>query len=104
MILILQVTSFACASALDMPSVTSLRTVPQNAWKLLEVLKGIEKAFLTYREQPNKKGKVNPIDSNKHKMVSFHEPIPKKPHKDVKQCSLCKKHGGMHVTHNMSDC
>ena len=37
-------------------------------------------------------------------MVSFHEPIPKKPCKDAKNCSLCKKHGGVHVTHNISDC
>jgi hypothetical protein len=78
--------------------------VPPCVRDLLNDLEKIKKAFPTERDQPGKKEKANPGDSNKHKMVSFHEPIPKKPHKDVKQCSLCKKHGGMHVTHNMSDC
>jgi hypothetical protein len=56
------------------------------------------------QEQSGRKGKANPGDSNKWKMVPFHEPILKKPHKDVKHCSLCKNHGGVHATHNMSDC
>ena len=37
-------------------------------------------------------------------MVSFIDPIPKKACQDVKHCILCKKHGGMHMTHNTSDC
>jgi hypothetical protein len=79
-------------------------TVPQCVRDLLDDIKKINKAFPTERVQPSKKGKANPSDSNKCKMVSFHEPIPKKPHKDAKHCSLCKKHGGAHTTHNMSDC
>jgi hypothetical protein len=37
-------------------------------------------------------------------MVLFHEPIPKKPPKDVKHCLLCKKQGDAHMPHNMQDC
>ena len=37
-------------------------------------------------------------------MVSIHKPILKNPCKDMKHCALCKKHGGLHTTHNMSDC
>jgi hypothetical protein len=79
-------------------------TVPQCVCDLFNDLENIKKAFPTEWEQPGKKGKANPSDSTKQKMVSFNEPIPKKPCKDAKHCSLCKKHGGMHLTHNMSDC
>ena len=37
-------------------------------------------------------------------MVSPSKPIPKKVCKVAKHCALCKKHGGAHATHNMSDC
>jgi hypothetical protein len=37
-------------------------------------------------------------------MVSFNKPILKKVHKVERHCVLCKKHGGTHVAHNMSDC
>ena len=79
---------------------------PQAVRELLDDLEKIEKAFLMEREQPGKKGKANPSDSDsgKCKMVSIHEPIPKKPCKDTKHCALCKKHGGMHATNNTSDC
>jgi hypothetical protein len=79
-------------------------TVQKSIQKLLDALKKIKKTFPMYREQPGKKGKANPSDSNKRKMVSFNEPIPKKSCQDVKHCILCKKHGGMHATHNTSDC
>jgi hypothetical protein len=54
-------------------------------------LEKIKKAFPMEQEQPGKKGEANPGNSNKQKMVSFHKPIPKKPCKDTKHCSLCKK-------------
>ena len=56
------------------------------------------------RDQSTKKGKVNPSESNKRKMVSPNEPIPKKVRKVAKHCALCKKHGGAHAMHNTSDC
>ncbi len=56
------------------------------------------------RESSAKKGKANSGDSNKRKMVSFNEPIPKNVRKVAKHCALCKKHGGTHATHNTSDC
>jgi hypothetical protein len=37
-------------------------------------------------------------------MILIHEPIPKKLCRDAKHCTLCKKHGGMHVMHNTLDC
>jgi hypothetical protein len=80
------------------------KTVPQCIRDLLEDLEKIEKAFPMEREQSVKKGKANPSDPNKRKMVSFNEPIPKKVCKVVKHCALCKKHGGTQAMHNTSDC
>ncbi len=37
-------------------------------------------------------------------MVSFSDQIHKKSRKEAKQCTLCKKHGGAHNTHNTGDC
>jgi hypothetical protein len=37
-------------------------------------------------------------------MVSIDKPIPKKPCTNAKHCTLCKKHGGAHATHNTLDC
>ena len=79
-------------------------TVPQCVRDFLDDLEKIKKDFLMEWEQPSKKDKANPGDSGGRKMVSIHEPIPKKPHKDAKHCALCKKHGGAHATHNTSDC
>ena len=58
----------------------------------------------TERDQSAKKGKANPSESNKRKMVLPNEPIPKKVHKVTKPCALCKMQGGAHATHNTSDC
>eukprot|EP00804_Cyclotella_cryptica_P027692 CCRYP_010292-RA/>CCRYP_010292-RA protein AED:0.22 eAED:0.57 QI:0/0/0/1/1/1/2/0/395 len=79
-------------------------TVPQCVRDLLNDLEKIKKAFPTERDQSAKKGKLNPSESNKRKMVSFNEPIPKKVRKMARHCALCKKHGGAHATHNTSDC
>jgi hypothetical protein len=79
-------------------------TVPQSVWKLLDALDKIKKAFPTDQEQPSKKGHTNPSNSNKWKMVSFNDPIPKKSCQDANHCILCKKHRSVHVTHNMSNC
>eukprot|EP00804_Cyclotella_cryptica_P012152 CCRYP_009841-RA/>CCRYP_009841-RA protein AED:0.19 eAED:0.61 QI:0/0/0/1/1/1/2/0/435 len=78
-------------------------TVPQCVRDLLDDLEKIEKAFPTERDQSAKKGKLNPSESNKRKMVSLNEPIPKKVRKMARHCALCKKHGA-HATHNTSDC
>ena len=78
-------------------------TVPQSVRKLLKALECIEKAFSTDKEK-DKKGKPNQRDSNKRKMVSFLEHIPKKKCPEVKHCVLGKKHGGAHSTHNTMDC
>jgi len=78
--------------------------VPQGVCGLLDDLKKIEKAFPTEWELPGKKGKSNPSDTGKRKMVSIHKPIPKKPCTNAKHCALCKKHGGVHATHNTLDC
>ena len=37
-------------------------------------------------------------------MVLIHKPIPKKPCKDAKHCTLSNKHGSAHSTHNTLDC
>jgi hypothetical protein len=79
-------------------------TVPQGVRDLLDNLEKIKKAFLMEREQPGKRRKANPSDSDKRKMVLIHEPIPKKPRRDAKHCAFCKRHGGVHARHNTSDC
>eukprot|EP00804_Cyclotella_cryptica_P003933 CCRYP_016103-RA/>CCRYP_016103-RA protein AED:0.41 eAED:0.41 QI:0/-1/0/1/-1/1/1/0/163 len=80
------------------------KTVPQCVRDLLDDLEKIEKAFPTERDQSSKKGKLNPSKSNKRKMVSFNEPIPKKVRKTARHYALCKKHGAHYATHNTSDC
>ena len=80
------------------------KTIPQCVHDLLDDLKKIKKAFPMEHNQSAKKGKTNPSKSNKRKMVSPNEPIPKKVCKVAKHCALCKKHGGAHATHNMSNC
>ena len=72
------------------------KTVPQCVRDLLDDLKKIEKAFPLECDQSTKKGKRMMVLSNK--------PIPKKVCKVAKHCALCKKHGGAHAMHNMSDC
>jgi len=64
------------------------KTVPQCIHDLLDDLKKIEKAFPTERDQSAKKGKANPSEPNKRKMVSPNEPIPKKVYKVAKHCAL----------------
>ena len=53
------------------------------------------------REGPKNAAKSN--DLSKKKMVSFSDRIPKRHHTE-NFCSLCKKHGGTHTTHNSPDC
>jgi hypothetical protein len=53
-------------------------TVPQCVRDLLDDLEKIKKAFPIEHDQSAKKGKANPSESNKRKMVSSNEPIPKK--------------------------
>eukprot|EP00804_Cyclotella_cryptica_P029600 CCRYP_017308-RA/>CCRYP_017308-RA protein AED:0.23 eAED:0.61 QI:0/0/0/0.75/1/1/4/0/372 len=77
------------------------KTVPQCVRDLLDDLKKIEKAFPTERDQSAKKGKLNPSKSNKKKMVSFNEPIPKR---FARWQGIVPYAWGPHATHNMSDC
>ncbi len=37
-------------------------------------------------------------------MGSFSDRIPKKTHKEAKQCAICKKHGDLQNTHKTGDC
>ena len=71
-------------------------TVPQSICDLLDDLKKIKKAFSMEQEQHVKKGKKNPVNSNKQEMVSLHEPVPKKSHKDAKHV-CCAKSMGVHT-------
>jgi hypothetical protein len=73
-------------------------TVPQGVHDLLDDLEKIKKAFPTEQEQPGKKGKVNPSDSGKCKMVSIHKPIPKMPRMTAKHCALFKMGACMCLT------
>ena len=64
-------------------------------WKLLKALEHIEEAFPTDKEK-YKKGKTNPGNSNKRKMVSFLELIPKKKH-PVTSTVFCARNMGVHT-------
>ena len=57
----------------------------------MEALKCTEKVFLTDCKQPSKKGKANPRDSNKCKMLSLIDPIPKKNHQDANHCDMWRR-------------
>jgi hypothetical protein len=78
-------------------------TVPQSVRELLEALQRIKRAFPTDKVGDGPKTTAKSSDSSKRKMVSFDERIPKKRRRE-KHCSLCKKHGGAHTTHNTPDC
>eukprot|EP00804_Cyclotella_cryptica_P004831 CCRYP_004920-RA/>CCRYP_004920-RA protein AED:0.84 eAED:1.00 QI:0/0/0/0.5/1/1/2/0/367 len=77
--------------------------VPQSVRELLEVLERIEKAYPTKKVGEGPKTVAKSNDSSRKKMVSFSDRIPKKSRTE-KYCSLCKKHGGAHTTHNTPDC
>ena len=78
--------------------------MPQSVPKLLEALERIEKAYPTEKECERPKASATGGGSSKKRMVSFSDRIPKKFHKETKQCALCKKHGGAQNTHNTGDC
>ena len=75
---------------------------PQIVKELLKALELIKRAFLTNKVQDGCTTTAKSSNSSKRKMVSFDERIPKK-HRREKHCSLCKKHGGAHTTHNTPD-
>ena len=77
--------------------------VPQSVRELLEVLECIKKAYPTEKVGEGPKNAAKSSDSSKKKMVSFSDRIPKRCSTE-KYCSLCKKHGGAHTTHNTPDC
>ena len=77
--------------------------VTQSVRELLEVLERVEKAYPTDKVGEVPRNSAKSSDSSKKKMVSFSERIPKR-RRTEKHCSLCKKHGGAHTTHNTPDC
>ncbi len=66
-------------------------------------LNKIEKAYPTEKVGEGPKAGAKSNDSSRKKMVAFSDRIPKK-RRTEKYCSLCKKHGGTHTTHNTPDC
>jgi hypothetical protein len=68
------------------------------------VLENIE-SNVELDEKPPSKDKAKGAD-NKRKMASIEARVPKKAKKGwtEKHCSLCKKHGGAHTTHNTKEC
>ena len=77
--------------------------VPQSIRELLEVLECIEKAYPTDKVGGGAKTNTKSTESSKRKMITFNDQIPKK-RRTEKHCSVCKKHGGAHTTHNTPDC
>jgi hypothetical protein len=80
------------------------QSTPVCTRDLLLVLEKIEKS-LNLDEKPPSKDKAKGADP-KRKMDSIDARIPKKAKKGWtdKHCSLCKKHGGAHTTHNTKEC
>ncbi len=77
--------------------------IPQSVRELLEVLECIKKACPIEKVGEGPKNAAKSSDSSTKKMISFSDWIPKRRHTE-KYCSLCKKHGGAHTTHNTPDC
>ena len=82
-------------------------STPLSARALLLVLKNIE-TNVKVDHKPPSNNKAKGADS-KQKMESIVSWIPKKAHKGLghwtkKHCSLCKKHGDVHIMHNTCDC
>ena len=86
-------------------------TVPQSLRKLLSVLENIEKcensagANLKPLASANGNGKPNGNSENSGKRKgTSSDRIPKKKSRSEKYCSLCKKYGGAHTTHDTGSC
>ena len=78
---------------------------PVSTRALLLVLKNMKNNAELDKKPPNSI-KANGA-GGKCKMESINSCIPKKPKKvgwTNKHCVLCKKHGGMHKSHNRHDC
>ena len=70
--------------------------------KLLKALECIKKAFRTDKE--HKVTRASAKGRGSSKKSHFSNRIPKKCHMDEKHCILCKQHGGIHNTHNITEC
>ncbi len=79
-------------------------STPVSMRDLLLVLESI-KSNVELDEKPPSKDKAKGAD-NKRKMESIEARIPKKAKKGwtERHCSLCKKHGDAHTTHNTKEC
>ena len=79
-------------------------STPVSTRALLMVLENIE-SNVELDDKPPSKDKAKGSDS-KRKAESYDSCNPQKAKKDwtEKHCSLCKKHGGMHTTHNTKEC
>jgi hypothetical protein len=79
--------------------------IPRSTRKLLEELEKIEAS----RKEEERK-RENDRDPKRKAAKALEWPIPKKKRTEQtwggtpKNCALCKKHGGMHKTHNTSQC
>ena len=78
---------------------------PVHTRALLLILEKIENNAEVEAKPP---GMINPKGAEgKCKMESINSPISKNSKQvgfSAKQCALCKKHGGMHKSHNTPDC
>jgi hypothetical protein len=79
-------------------------STPVSTRALLMVLENIE-SNVELDDRPSSKDKAKGTDS-KRKTESKDSRPPKKAKKGwtEKHCSLCKKHGGVHTTHNTKEC
>ena len=79
-------------------------STPVSTRALLMVLENIE-SNIKLDDKPPSKDKAKGADS-KRKVKSNDSRNPKKAKKGwtEKHCSLCKKHGGTHTTHNTKEC
>ena len=79
-------------------------STPVSTRALLMVLENIE-SNIELDDKPPSKDKAKGADSKRRRNPTIHA-TPKKAKKGwtEKHCSLCKKHGSMHTTHNTKEC
>ena len=79
-------------------------SIPVSTRALLLVLENIE-SNVEHNDKPPSKEKAKGSDS-KRRIESSDSQVPKKAKKGwtKKHCIHCKKHGGMHTTHNTREC
>ena len=80
--------------------------IPQNLRNTIGILENIEQFQESTKNpgKPNRKTGDNGKSNNKKRLGSPKDGHASKKSRNSKNCDLCKKHGGAHMTHNTGNC